>query len=128
MDINERLVVLRKSLKLSETEFGKKVGVSRSVINNIDCFRVDASEKPLLLSQICTVYNVNESWLLHGEGEMFNARSREDELIDMFGALLADDDTFRRRFITALAQLDEAGWEAVAKFCEKVVKNEDGES
>ena len=37
MELHERIKELRKNyLHLSQTEFGEKVGVSRSVINNIE--------------------------------------------------------------------------------------------
>lgn len=106
-EVNERVLELRKKLKLTRKEFGEKIGVSDSVIKNIDYKKTDP--RPLLLTQICTVYNVNESWLLNGEGEMFVKKTLEDELIDVFGKILNDDNDFRKRMISALAQLDDDG-------------------
>ena len=37
MDVSERIRKLRKEhLKMSQTEFGERLGVSRSVINNLE--------------------------------------------------------------------------------------------
>lgn len=68
--VNKRVLALRKHLKLTQTEFGESLGVSRDVINNIDNNRVDIGTKHLLLQHICKVYGVNENWLLNGEGAM----------------------------------------------------------
>ena len=79
--VNERITLVRKSLKLSQTAFGEKLGVSRGVINNIDLNIVDASTKPLLLQQICKEFNVDPYWLETGKGEMFLPMDTEDELM-----------------------------------------------
>lgn len=75
--MNERIKELRKSLKLSQTEFGKKLGVSRDVINNIENGRVELKE--YLIKTICSVFNVSANWLRTGEGGM-KAESDEDML------------------------------------------------
>lgn len=73
MEIYERVRYLRKNcLHMSQTAFGKHLGVSRSVINNIE---LDALAKPdqklPLLRLMCREFNVNEEWLLHGKEPIF---------------------------------------------------------
>lgn len=67
--MNDRIILLRKTLKLSQTAFGEKLGVSRSVINNIERELTDL--KPPLSRLICSIFNVNPNWLENGKGEMF---------------------------------------------------------
>ena len=62
---------LRNDLKLSQTEFGKKLGVSRDTINNLERNRVDI--KDLIIKSICHEFNVNELWLRSGDGDMFKS-------------------------------------------------------
>lgn len=78
LNINERFKALRKTKKLSQTEFGEHVGVSRSVINNIE--RELVEPKDLLIKQICKEYHVNYLWLTKGAGEMFS--NDEDFILD----------------------------------------------
>lgn len=127
MPINERIKLLRKTLKLSQTDFGKNLGVSRDVINNID--RSTVEPKPLLLEHICSVYNVNPDWLMHGTGEMFLERDTEDEIADFLSQLMVDDDeSIRKRFILALSKFDGDDWATVEKFLDSFTKTEkDGE-
>ena len=67
--MNERIKILRKTLKLSGEKFGEKLGVKRSAISDLETGRNNLSEQMLLA--ICREYNVNEKWLRNGEGEMF---------------------------------------------------------
>lgn len=113
-EINQRILEVRKALKMSQTEFGKEIGVSRGVINNIDLNVVPA--KPLLIQQICKAYNVNETWLTTGEGEMFIKQSRTDEIAQFVGrALATTEDTFQKRLIAALSKLSVEEWEVLEK-------------
>lgn len=69
MTSNTRVKELRKTLNLSQTKFGEKLGVSKDVIANIELERVELKE--MTAKHICRIYNVNPLWLIEGEGEMF---------------------------------------------------------
>lgn len=83
-----RIKTVRETLKLSQREFGEKLGVSRDVISNIEYGRVQPKE--LLLNHMCQLYNINEAWLKTGEGEMFKTSeeiSKADEALNLFKSL-----------------------------------------
>lgn len=101
---NDRILQVRKALKISQTDFGKCIGVGRGVINNIDLSLVEA--KPLLIDQICKTYNVNKNWLLTGDGDMFNALTLDEELMQIFKQAFADDaDPRRKRVIKSIVEM-----------------------
>lgn len=72
MELHERIRYLRKEhLHLSQTAFGERLGVSRSVINNIELDALARPEQKLsLIKLICKEFSVSEDWLLNGNGEM----------------------------------------------------------
>lgn len=72
-DICDRIKELRKELlKLTQAEFGERLGVSRSVINNIERNVLARPDQKLSLYKlICSEFNVREEWLLNGTGEVF---------------------------------------------------------
>lgn len=72
--LKERIKTVRKHYKLNQIEFGKKLGVSRDVISNIEQGRVEA--KDLIINHICDIYAINKNWLLYGKGNML----KEDEM------------------------------------------------
>jgi len=73
METYERIRELRKTyLHLSQTEFGERLGVSRSVIKNIELNALARPDQKLsLMKLICSEFNVNEEWLLNGTEPMF---------------------------------------------------------
>lgn len=112
--INARISHLRKTLKLTRAAFGEEIGVSDSVIKNIEYDKTEP--KPLMIQQICRAYNVNETWLTTGEGEMFIKQSRTDEIAQFVGRTLATtEDTFQKRLIAALSKLSVEEWEVLEK-------------
>ena len=73
MEMHERIKELRKNhLHLSQTEFGEKLGVSRSVINNIERNALARPDQKLsLIKLMCSTFGINEEWVLNGTEPMF---------------------------------------------------------
>ncbi len=70
--IKDRIKYIRKQLRLSQQNFGDKLGVGRDVISNIEQGRVDP--KDYVINLICTTFEISESWLRNGTGEMFQTQ------------------------------------------------------
>ena len=73
MEMHERIRELRKNfLRMSQTEFGIKLGVSRSVIKNIELDALARPDQKLsLIKLMCKEFSVSEEWILNGTGPMF---------------------------------------------------------
>lgn len=127
MSIHDRVKAVRKTLRLSQTAFGERLGVGIGVIKNIEYAYVDPKEP--FLSLLCEVFDVNPDWLMHGTGEMFLERDSGDEINDFLSSIMDDDDkSIRRRFILALSKFDGDDWATVEKFLDSFSKTEkDGE-
>lgn len=67
--MHERITELRKALKLTQTEFGNRLGVGKTAISQIEHGINNITEQ--MIKSICREYRVNENWLRTGEGEMF---------------------------------------------------------
>lgn len=117
---NERIKNLRKSTKLSQTEFGKRLGVSRDVIANLELGRAELPET--LLKLMCNEFGASRIWLETGDGEMFEKKTFDEELAFLLGDMLGDPDgDFKKRFIAALIQLDNAAWDEIERFCRSII-------
>ncbi len=68
MMIGKRIKILRKTLRVTQGEFVKKLGISQSHLSGIESER-DPPSKPLLIA-IAHQYSARLEWLLTGEGEM----------------------------------------------------------
>ena len=73
MEMHDRIRELRKNhLHLSQTAFGERLGVSRSVINNIELNALARPDQKLsLIKLMCKEFSVSEEWLLNGTEPMF---------------------------------------------------------
>ena len=75
-----RLKELRKTLKLNQSLFGKRIGMSQPGYAQIE--KGDRNLNDRLIKLICIEFNVNEEWLRTGAGDMFI--KSEDDLFEAF--------------------------------------------
>lgn len=84
--ISQRLLLVRKTLKLSQEEFAKKVGMKGSSICDLEHSRCKLTDSNKLL--ICSTFHINKNWLETGEGEMFVYYNElEEEFFEIFKSL-----------------------------------------
>ena len=110
MGENDRIKLIRVTMKLNQTEFGERIGIKTSSVSEIERGKNTVTQQ--VRKAICREFGVSETWLRTGEGEMFAARSREDELAGTVNSLLSGEDSeFRRRLITALSRFSPSDWQ-----------------
>jgi len=109
--VNNRLKEIRKSLKINQSEFASKIGMAQSGYSQIETGENTLTDQNIKL--VCLIYNVNESWLRSGEGEMFNNKPKpkdEDEkrLLEMFRCLSPEMQEFVLKKIKECLTLDSS--------------------
>lgn len=120
--MKERLRKLRKTLDLTQQEFADRIGSARDNIAGYETGRRNPSVA--VISLICTKFNVSEEWLRTGNGEMFIELTRDEQIERFVGdALKSEDDSFKKKFISMLAALDESDWEVLQKMVELLQQN-----
>lgn len=109
--IESRVRAVRKSNKLSQTEFAESLGVTVGVISNIELGRITQWDtKTPLLNLICDKYGCRREWLIDGEGEMMQELSREQEIIKAVSDMFTGDDIFKQDIISMLVKLPDEHW------------------
>ena len=112
--MGERVKELRKALGLSGEKFGEKIGLKRNSLSQIETGKNNLSEQNILA--ICREFNVNEEWLRSGTGEMFKDMTLDEEIISFIGDIQWDaSNTFKKRFISAIAKLNDEEWVVLEK-------------
>lgn len=125
--MKERLFKLRKEiLNLSRRKFGEPIGMTDSEIKNIETGMTTLKDNKIRL--ICSMYNVNETWLRTGEGEIFVQLQRVDEISDFFKRVLNADmsdegEASLQAFITALARLSPEQLTSAAKLIDTFIES-----
>ena len=119
--MKDRIRELRKSVGLTQADFGKKLGVTTSAEQKWELGAAVPSEA--VIKSICREFAVNESWLRTGEGEMRIAPTREKEMSDLVRQLMAErPESFRSALITTLLRFDPDGpeWQLLENIYKKV--------
>ena len=112
--MQERLKALRLKLNLTQSAFASRIGTTQNVVANYEIGRRNPSSSAL--NNICKEFNVNETWLRTGEGEMFQPKSRNDELLD-YARRIAEGDpgSIQAQLLTVMTRLTDAQWEVLAQ-------------
>ena len=119
--MHERIKQLRKQLKINQSEFGSRIGISRDTIANIEGNRIEI--KDIYVLSICKEFNVNEDWLRTGEGEMFNQSDEDEELASIVGRVLAGEDEFRKALYRQIGTCDQKYIDMLKEFVENIYKD-----
>ena len=120
--INSRIEFLIKDLAITKTSFAEQLHVSVAFISGLCSGVKNPSDRTI--SDICRVFGVSEAWLRDGIEPMYVTRSMNEELARLVNDLMADaDDSFRKRFITALLELPPEHWPEFEKFIKKISQN-----
>jgi transcriptional regulator with XRE-family HTH domain len=122
--MKDRIKALRKALNLTQQQFGEAIGLARNSITQIEMGLINPGKRTI--ADIVSVFNVNEQWLLTGEGEMFRPQSYEDEVAQLAAVTLRDaPDSFRARVVHLLVTSTDEELEILDKMLQKMIKAED---
>ena len=70
MTTGNRVKIIRKSMKLNQTDFAKRIGIKQSALSSIESKQSSVTERNI--KAICSEYRISEAWLRTGEGNMLS--------------------------------------------------------
>ena len=114
----ERIAFIQKNSGLNQTEFAGRIGISQQYLSQICSGKKNPSDRTL--SDICREFGCNEVWLRTGEGEPFQERSREEEIMRFAVQTVKGSDEFRKALVSMLAKLDPEDWENLSRIYTKL--------
>ena len=118
--MKDRIKELRKNKKLTQAEFGKRIGVKGNTITTYENGSRIPSEA--VIKSICRVFNVNEEWLRTGQGDPDIQLSRDEALAQFFGEVMqGEDPDFRRRLLSVMSRLTTDEWALLEQMAWKLV-------
>ena len=116
--MNGRIKELRKAMNLSQEKFGELLGITKSGVSDIESGRRKVTDQHVIM----LVNNgVNEEWLRTGKGSMFVPKSKDEEIAEMLADIQkSGEDSFRHRLVSALARLDNDGWNKLEELIDMI--------
>lgn len=123
MTRGERVKQIRKSAGLTLEKFGEHVGLKKSSLSQIETGKNALTDQ--VCKAICREFDIDEHWLRTGEGQPQASKTRSEMIASFAGNLMKDkEDSFRRRLVEALAQLDEKEWLFLEEIAKKATKKD----
>lgn len=118
--MQERIRMIRKHAGLTQAEFGERIGVKANTITSYETgLRVPSDA---VIVSICREFNVSESWLRTGQGEMAEPTDDDIELAKIMGQISGSNSSLIKAIIKAYWQLDENDRLAIQKLVEHLVE------
>ena len=87
--MQERIKKIRKLHNLTQADMAIKVNVTQSVIAAYENGK--RVPRNSVIATICREFNVREEWLRNGEEPMEPVRSRQEEIMFLFGQVMQRD-------------------------------------
>lgn len=117
--MQERIKYVRKHYKLTQSDFGERIGVKGNTITGYENgLRAPSSA---VITSICKEFLVNEQWLRTGEGEPFVQLSRDAQITRFVGeAMRGESPTDQQRFLNALLGATPEELHAIAQFAKRL--------
>jgi len=114
-----RIRAVRKTNRLTQPEFGAKIGASKDAVANLEYGRVAPSELAILA--ICRTFHVDYDWLKYGTGEMY-ADDNDAVFAALDDLMTGDEHSETQSLIKALVELTDDELSLVDKIIVKMKK------
>lgn len=120
-EIAERFLKIRKDLpgKPSREEFGSMLGITGSMVSNLDSPGRMKSVREDLVSHVCSTFNINEAWLLTGEEPMYKTG-----IIPELTRVLRTNPALEAMLASMLDKMTADDWAALNTVVSKVIQKE----
>ena len=117
--LKDRFKELRKELNVTQQEFADKLKISRNFVAQIEMGSKVPSDRTI--DDVCREFKVNEEWLRTGNGDMFVPGIKDKQISAMLADVMkSGEDSFRHRLVSALARLDDEGWDNLEKLIDMI--------
>ena len=116
--MQDRIKEVRKHYKLTQTEFGERIGVKGNTVTGYETGIRTPSDAVIV--SICREFNCNEIWLRTGEGDPFQEESRQEQIMRFAAQTVNGSDEFKKAFVSMLAKMDADDWDNLAKLFRKL--------
>lgn len=123
--IEDRILIIREKLELSQEEFGERIGVTKSTISLLERKLRNPSER--VIRDICREFNINEEWLRNGVGgedNMFIDVTPQEKAYNRFGYIMENATPSKKAALSVLLEMlysiPDEQWEMMMKQFEEI--------
>lgn len=120
--INERIAACIKDSGLTKTAFAKRINLSQPFVSQLTSGASAPSDRTI--TDICREFNISETWLRTGEGQMHIQLSEDSEFVQIMAEIQVSDDDFIKAALKAYWELSDNEKAAIRKLIDGIQKRE----
>jgi len=127
--VNDRIRIVRNHHNLNQSDFAQRINMGIVTVSNVEKGHKEPSAK--MLNLISQNFNISETWLRTGEGEMFKLVEKLDKNVDlmhMVADLIKDNSPhkdLKKKLILTLAKMPDNMWDTVYYILDKLSEEDD---
>lgn len=122
--MKERLKMIRKDQHLTQAVFGLRLNLTKNYI-----YLLEAGENPItdkVILTVCKEFNVNETWLRTGEGDMYDPEERDQRIARITAKLFSDEtNPHVLNIISVISEMSNDQIELLIDVARKLVEEEE---
>ena len=115
--MNNRIKQIRRKAKLTQTQFGERIGLQQNSIARIEAGTRVPSE--VVIKAICREFHIRREWLMHGEGPM--TVPTYSKTLDKVARRYSESRTLRA-ILDVYAELDDASRAMFERYIERLTE------
>lgn len=116
--MNERIKELRRSLGLTQDEFGGRIGITKSSVSTMESGRSNPSEQTL--RSMVREFGASYLWLTTGAGPMFE-NGEEAAVHVMIDRIMAGENEHVKNLFKSLSDWSAEDWQQVDRLLDKLL-------
>ena len=116
--MNERIKELRRSLGLTQDEFGGRIGITKSSVSTMESGRSNPSEQTL--RSMVREFGASYLWLTTGAGPMFE-NGEEAAVHVMIDRVMAGENEHVKNLFKGLSDWTTEDWQQVDRLLDKLL-------
>lgn len=120
--MKDRIKYIRKTVaNMNQTKFGEIIGVKQGTVAAYESG--DRTPIDAVVVAICREFDINETWLRTGEGEMQREISDSEKILAWVTDVLMDKpDSFRRQLVEVLVELSPEQLDMLNQVADKLIE------
>lgn len=111
--MNQKIYQIRKNEKLSQADFGKRIGISGAAISRIESGENSPSDQTIKL--ICSEFGINPDWMAGIEGADMKLTSEDADFAAVLRAMTGGSET-KKQLLRIVADMPDELLEAVHQY------------
>lgn len=120
--MKDRIKELRRTLGLTQDEFGSRIGITKSSISTMESGKSNPSDQTI--RSICREFGVSYKWLTNGQRPMFENGQNDIALHSMVDRIMASENEWVKQIFKGLGNLTQDDWKQINDILDKLLAGE----